>query len=232
MKIISWNVLFREYEECFNPNSKILSHYSNDNERLLDIVYLLKNHVNSETIVCLQECNYSLFILLKNTFNISHEIFKINVNEEEENEEKENEEENEFLITLTPREMNFCIENICFNKYKRAFRSCFVLSNDNIRIINCHLKPQRYVKNLEVLSMFKLFSFDKRNIIAGDFNENYKTIFTKLKYKYTIPYFGHTYRKKSIDNILFNFYSKYDNLLINTELMSDHHMLLLEFDKS
>ena len=71
-KVISWNVLYRAYEEKFNPNSEILATYSREEDRVAQIVSLLKEHVDPDTVACLQEVSTPVILGLVKEFEKSH----------------------------------------------------------------------------------------------------------------------------------------------------------------
>lgn len=73
---------------------------------------------------------------------------------------------------------------------------------------------------------------DSYNIfIAGDYNEKYSNV---RKYitdtPYILPYFGRTYNKKSIDQIVFLHKDlvRYKTMMIDKEDVSDHNGIVLD----
>ena len=68
-------------------------------------------------------------------------------------------------------------------------------------------------------------------LIAGDFNENHKKVNEELGKYYICPYYGKTYKNKSVDHIVFVIdEAKYKTTLIKHEQLSDHHAIALECD--
>ena len=214
MKIISFNTLHISYEKKYNPNSQIILNYPNDNDRLLDIYKIISENINNDTVICLQECSIVLLNLLKN--KITYDIFSQEIDDDV------------FMVTIAPSIFNFKIENIQKNKYENIAHGYLVMSNDNIRIINCHLIPKFAAKG-DIYSFINDTCADKKCIIAGDFNEKYKNI-AKYLQEYTIPYFGPTYKKnKEYDQIIFNFKSIFDIKKIDTYSVSDHCAIMIDF---
>jgi hypothetical protein len=233
MKILSWNTLHIMYEKKYNPDSKILITYKNETHRLTDIVKTIKNNLSDsgdeETIICLQECSLDLVYLLKLNFCKTHDIFTLNINDDE------------YLITLTPHHMHFTDENFPITEYINMANGYLFVSNDNYRIINCHMFPQYYCQNYDALSVLKNLSHVKKLIIAGDFNEKYQRVSKALNNDYIVPYYGKTYKKKrNIDYIIFNKFNTslqnnylqnyYKVRLVETEKMSDHDLIILDIN--
>lgn len=213
--IISWNVLFREYEKEYHPESKILKTYPNEEERVEFIVAMLKENSNEETILCLQECSSAICNVLTVTFNDTHRVFAYNIREDE------------HLVTVAPKEfeMHWAGSNQTSNGY-------LVIYSENTYIVNCHLIPSRYssVSVLEYLRKF-LDIYSGNVFIAGDFNENHKKVKEDLKGYYVCPYYGKTYKGKSIDHIIFAIDEiHYTHVLIKQEHLSDHHAISLTYE--
>jgi hypothetical protein len=207
-KIISWNTLYIEYEKKYNPKSKILSRYKNNEEkRIDDIVRVLIKNIDKETTICLQECSEILLNKIKYEFT-EHKVFAYNIGREKD----------EYLITIAPKEfiMDKCIDHPTSNGY-------LSITNGKYKIVNCHLKPQRYVENNDVLKY--LYNLPKNMIIAGDFNEKYHIVKKVLNGRYTVPKYGKTYKGKMIDHIIYDLLLNVKTEMIKTEYLSDHHAI-------
>lgn len=217
MKILSFNTLYVNYEKKYNPESNILLNYPNDTDRLLDILKIILENINTDTVICLQECSYNLLNILKDNIDlIYYNIFSQEIDIDV------------FMITIAPVNYYFKMENMPKNKYEKIAHGYLVISNDNMRIINCHLIPKFAAKD-DIYSFINETCSDKKSIIAGDFNEKYKNIVKYLQ-EYSIPYFGPTYKKtKEFDQIIFNFKSIFDIKKIDTYSVSDHCAILIDF---
>lgn len=215
MYILSWNVLLREYEEKYNPCSDILKTYPVELDRLHDIIKIIKNSISNETVVCLQECSSELINMLKETFR-SFTIHNKKIGE------------NDYLVTMIPARVNSSIEEI----ETGIPHSQLIVKTNRFRIINCHLIPQKHceIPILESLYRFCKEESTKINIVAGDFNENFKTVQHEFGNEYIVPYFGKTYRYKQIDYILIETKNKnilHIPFLINSVRVSDHQPIKL-----
>jgi len=217
MKVVSFNTLYINYEKKYNPGSSIIINYPNDNDRLLDILKIIIENINTDTIVCLQECSHNLLNILKNGIDlITYNLFSQEIDTDV------------FMVTIAPVNYSFKMENILKNKYEKIAHGYLVISNDNMRIINCHLIPKFAAKG-NIYSFINETCSDKKCILAGDFNEKYKNIIKYLQ-DYTVPYFGPTYKKtKEFDQIVFNFKSIFDIKKIDTYSVSDHSAILIDF---
>jgi hypothetical protein len=212
-KVISWNVLYRAYEEKFNPNSEILSTYSREEDRVAQIVSLLKEHIDLDTVACLQEVSTPVILGLVKEFEKSHRIFSYNLREDE------------HLVTITPKE--FKLENGYSHDTSNGYLE---VTNGISQVINCHLLPQRYTKKNILEYLCKMGNTKRDTFIAGDFNELHSKVKEKLQGKFTCPYYGRTYKHKAIDQIVFNAKpSEHTAQKINQVHISDHHMILLDF---
>ncbi len=215
MNVLSWNVLHRSHEKHYNPNSCILRAYSDDRARLDCIINVLSLHVSKETIVCLQECSGELLTLINSTFNASHDLLSQRIMSDE------------YLITLTPKFLKCRQDTRSIPKGANGYLS---VSNSLMRIINCHLRPQFTVKDRNILSIIGQEDMNIMTIVAGDFNENSNKVKKALIHKYRIPYFGPSYKKKKgLDHIIFNRMLRYKAGIVQTELLSDHDPVILEF---
>jgi hypothetical protein len=126
MNILSWNVLFREYEETYNPNSSILKEWKNESEREDKIIKILKENSDDNSIILLQEVSQNLLEKIMNSFQ-EKQIFSYNVRS------------NEFLVTITMKEI---FEKELIKQHDTANGYLSIVKN-NLRIINTHLIPQR-----------------------------------------------------------------------------------------
>lgn len=219
MNIFSWNVLHRSHEKRFNPGSRILRAYSDDRARLDCILEVLKKHVYKETIVTLQECSGELLTILSSNFTDTHDILSQRIATDE------------YLITLTPHFMKCSHDNVKIPKGANGYHSVSgKIEGIIIRIINVHLKPQFVVRTENALSFIARENMNELTIVSGDFNENSGKVKKALAATYRVPYYGPSYKKrKGLDHIVFNRQMRYKACLIQTELLSDHDPVLLEF---
>jgi endonuclease/exonuclease/phosphatase family metal-dependent hydrolase len=170
--------------------------------------------------MCLQECSNVLVNFLKEKLKDIYTLFADEI------------EEDVFMVTITSKYMGFQKEEIPDNKYEEIAYGYLVLKNQDLTVINVHLRPQFTVKNKNILTTIKNDVIGKKCIIAGDFNERSKNIINYLS-TFMVPYFGITYKeKKGIDHIVYNFpvvngISK----VLDTYSVSDHCAisLILEF---
>ena len=63
MNILSWNVLLRDHEERYNPDSTILSLWNQEKYREDKIINILEKYSDENSIILLQEV--SLLLLKK-----------------------------------------------------------------------------------------------------------------------------------------------------------------------
>lgn len=182
-RIVSWNTLFRPYEEEYNPSSRILSSYPNEWKRTVELTRRIMKYVDCNTIICLQECSAELVKMLRESVKNANVFF-------------ERAGTAEYIVIIAP--IGFSKENW---KKKKFFHGLLVVSNEKYRIFNCHLVPQRYSET-DNMGYVNNFPRDKITIVAGDFNEHFKAVASKLKDRYTVPQFGKTYKKKQIDHIV------------------------------
>lgn len=217
VRIISWNVLYRKYEENYNTNSLILRQYPDEFVRIIQIIALIHNHLLQDTIVCLQEVSNMLFESLTSVFKSSHHIFEYK------------DLRQDFLVIIAPKKfyLDFCKSHKTSNGY-------ICITDGNINVITCHLKPQRCIsRSTNVLEYLKnLRKSDRQTFIAGDFNEHYKIVKSKLDNDFICPYYGKTYKRKALDHIIFesSIESKYKVEKINNKLISDHDMIILDIE--
>jgi len=216
MKIISFNTMYIDYEKEYNPDSKILKDYPDDKKRLLEICEIVSKNINHDTIICLQECSTLLLSMLKNKIDAEFTIFSVEIDTDI------------FLVTIAHVSLSFKDELLPKHLYKNVAHGYLIVSNNDIKIINCHLKPKFVTKNNDSFLVIKNSSQNKKCIVAGDFNDK-SNIFKKYLEEYTIPYFGPTYKnKREIDYIIFNFKVKYEVKKLNTYPVSDHCAIFLE----
>jgi len=211
LRILSWNVLYRDYEEKYCPKSKVLSSYPDENDRIKNMLDLLKSNVTENTIICMQEVSDLVIKELNKTFGKEYSIFTYNIRD------------NEHLVTITPRGFSkiAAFTNASTNGY-------IIVENDKFVVINCHLIPQRY-SNVDVLSY--LIEFHKTNskiIIAGDFNEKHSIVKERLENYFTCPFYGNTYKKNPIDHIIFNCFGEFTPEKVHQKYISDHHMIKID----
>lgn len=215
--IMSWNTLYRLYEEKYNPSSNILKRYPNEKDRLDEIVDIIQVYADRHTVICLQEVSLQLLSLLRERAG-TNLIFEQKIREEE------------YLVTITPA-AGFVKETW---EQHPSGNGYLVVSNHKYRVVNCHLVPQKYTK-VKVLEYIKNLPRDKIMIIAGDFNAKYKHVVDALESRYIIPRYGKTYKNKTIDHIIVdksinivNYVSK----VIETDSVSDHKAIVLEIGLS
>lgn len=211
-QIISWNVLYRDYEKEYKPDSKILLAYPNEEEREDEIINMLNQNITLESVVCLQEVSQNLLDKIFEKFSQTYKIFFYNIRYEE------------FLVTLTP--FNFEMVSGYSNNTSNGY---LIVKNNYMKIINCHLVPQCYTHE-NVLRYVRKFSNDKLlTFVAGDFNELYKVVRSRLQTNFICPYYGRTYKKKPIDQIIFNqSLYKYRSEKVLQRNLSDHRMIKLQ----
>lgn len=220
IKILSWNVLHQAHERRYNPESRILRAHEDNSERLQSIVEVLKQHVCRLTVACLQECSGELLSLVNTTFSGTHDLLSQRVPESLD----------EYLITLTPKFMKCSLD--ARRSVPRGANGYMSVSNDTVRFVNCHLRPQFTVRGENVLGIIadEDQTSDQVVIVAGDFNETAKKVKKALDSKYRVPYFGLSYKKKKgLDYIIFNRVMRFKAGMIETELLSDHDPVVLEF---
>ena len=130
--------MYINYEKKYNPNSHIISNYPDDNDRLLYISNFILKNIDIETIVCLQECSCELLNILKNKIDLLfYDIFSQEIDEDV------------FMITISPVNFSFKIENILKNKYKNIAHGYLIITNDNIKIINGPIDRKRLIEVME-----------------------------------------------------------------------------------
>jgi hypothetical protein len=216
MKIISFNTLYINYEKKYNPNSQILLNYPDDTKRLLDICEIILINIKKDTIICLQECSGELLSFLNDKIDSSYTIFSQEIDEDV------------FIVTIAHTTFSFNYEHVPKSIYETIAHGYLVITNNNMKIINCHLIPKFAAKG-DMFSIIKDTSSEKKCIIAGDFNDKYKNIVKYLK-GYSIPCFGSTYKtKKDYDHIIFNFDAECEIQKINTYSVSDHAAIIIDF---
>jgi hypothetical protein len=218
MLIVSWNVLYRAYEEYYKPDSAILKNYPFETCRVREIVNFLESNFSAcnDVVVCLQECSYDLLVALQNTFSNFKVFYSCSNNKD-------------YVITIAPKDytVEYCTIPKCHNM--------LVIGNKKYRIVNCHLIPRRLSNNNSFDFINKL-PLNKENIVAGDFNEQYKQVCEFFNNRYVITRFGNTYRSKQIDHIMLQRTAKLEIAKtvirptgeLNSSL-SDHRMIILEF---
>ena len=149
--------------------SSIIINYPNDNDRLRDICKIILENINNDTVICLQECSRNLLIILNNKVDLlSYNIFSQEIDEDV------------FMITISPVNFYFKIENIPKNYYEKLAHGYLIIYNDNIKIINCHLIPKFAAKG-DIYPFINDTCVNKKCIVAGDFNEKYKNIIKYLR---------------------------------------------------
>lgn len=209
MLVLSWNVLFREYEEKYHPKSAILS-YTED-QRLHIILDFVEKSLDIDTVICLQECSTPLIDSLKNIVSSTYTIYTQKARNED------------FLVTICATRHNFFQEELIHP----TARGYLVISNSKYRVVNCHLVPQKYCEQ-SVMGFINQLPTDRITVVAGDFNEYYKKVSYKLGSRYTVPRFGKTYKRREIDFIIIDRPIKYRTETVPFSI-SDHHAIRLYF---
>jgi hypothetical protein len=213
--VISWNVLYRAYEEEYYPDSTILKTYPKEEDRVNGIITLIQNKANNDTVICLQECSSTICEKLATAFAETHRVFAYNIRNDE------------HLVTVAPKEFKM----IRGGSHETS-NGYLAVHNGPVTIINCHLLPRRYAKSsvMKHLQGF-LDKYPGIVFIAGDFNEIHKKVKEKLGEYYVCPYYGKTYKNKPIDHIVFTMDdAKYKTTLIKQDQLSDHHAIALDFE--
>lgn len=211
MKLLTWNVMHRDYETKYNSNSEILTQYKNEDKRLEKQLEIIKNNLNENTIFCLQECSKDIKKNIEDNIS-SHGIYSHKLNK------------NEFILTLAPKDY-FIVEHY----ENKSIRGGLMISNNEHNIFNCHLNPKHIVENEIVLDSIVNLPDNLKTIVCGDFNENYENVNNHLNGYYIIPKNTNTYKKRCIDHIIFDFNaSKYNNEVIDCNNTSDHKIVKLE----
>lgn len=217
MIIISWNVLYRQYEESYNPNSTILEQFSDEKIRIQEqFEFIIKESMqDEEIIICLQECSVDLLRLLQKYYKDKKAVFfqaaKSNDDENEKSEDSHINDNKQNTPIVNLNESSDYLVTIAPLNYKRSewithagFRGYILVHNDENYVFNFHFRPQKCVKTY-ILGTLKPpnIPFDKNVFITGDFNNYYKKVFSALNRFYHIPYFGYTYAQKQIDYIMY-----------------------------
>ncbi len=81
MNIISWNVLLRDYEEKYNPESEILTVWPDESQREDKIIDVINQNSNDKSIVLLQEVSLTLVDKIKNVFDKNKLVFTHKITE-------------------------------------------------------------------------------------------------------------------------------------------------------
>lgn len=219
LKIISWNVLYRKHEKKFNPESKILSKYPNEDTRVKDTVNTIKSIIDHLTVVCLQECSWDTLMSLYNSLTC-HFIFYHHVNDKE------------YIVTCVPKHNGFYKQVVTQSSCSNGV---LVVTNGHLTIANCHLVPQAFSNKNVVNEVVRNFPVTNMTVFAGDFNECYTSIKRKLQDVYTVPPHKKTYKNKSIDHIFVDAHSsKFLELqtgIIKTYYLSDHNIIWCHMHK-
>jgi hypothetical protein len=209
MRIFSWNVLYRQYEEKYNPGSCILKNYPVESKRAENIVHVVKQYCKDKNVICLQECSEEILNLLLENI-IDYKVFYSSFSCKD------------YIITIAPKDYDVEVSveyPVC--------RGIVVIKNTNYRIANCHFIPNRILTTC-VFSYVKNMPKNRINIVAGDFNEKYNIVKRILK-KHRVPWFGNTYKSKQIDHIVIDREKRFNTTLLDSNGLSDHKPILLDF---
>lgn len=215
MYILNWNTLVREYEQKYKPDSNILKIYPDENSRVEFIVKIikecLKDHDQNNIIVCLQEVSDKLLEKIQSGFSSLNILYyKI--------------KENENLVLLSSYE-----SELILGESNDAVRGVLVAKIKDFYIINTHIVPQRYANVDTMAYISSLRKYGDKIYVCGDFNEAYTKVREKLFRYYTCPRYGKTYRKRSIDNIIFTENIDYEiSKMIIENNPSDHFPVALK----
>ena len=202
-KIFSWNILFRKYEELYNPKSSgILKKYPIEIDRINAILSFLLENMEEDMVFCLQEVSYDIICRLNTIFRHKYDLFS-------------QPKKDDFMVTLTPKNMMMVKDHRSTNNY-------LITCNKDICIVNCHLKPLRFSKNNMMCDFLEIHGYN--NIfVAGDFNETQNNVKTSLGNNFICPYYGKTYKNIGIDHIVFKTTSlDYSIGLVKNDFISDH----------
>jgi hypothetical protein len=220
MRVISWNVLSLDCEQKYNPDSKILSKYKGRKfERDRDIVDQIKKVFTEDIIIGLQECSVKLLELLISIFSEKCDIFY------EDN-------EGECLVLIVSKVLGMKREYIDEKMYEDTSYGYVVCSNDRFRVVNCHLIPY-FVHKKDNFEIIKNIMTDKITFVLGDFNTERRQVIKNVGKLYYVPNFHITYKKRSIDNIMFNFMPKsFSTQTFNMieKMISDHNIIMLDYN--
>lgn len=210
--ILSWNVLYRPHEERYHPNSIILKKFPVESDRMLKIIEFLSDKIQENTILCLQESSVELNNLLETNFSSKTRIFlsfKV--------------DDNESLFIMAPSD--FKLE---FSGKLLSARGCQIISNKTTKVVNCHLTPEKF-SSISPVKFIQFLDFDikKTLIICGDFNHEHKFLKQSLiDTNFICPFFGKTYKNKSIDHILIRSpIILYNQIHYPRLFLSDHDMI-------
>ena len=224
--ILSWNVLYREHEKKYRPNSEILKKYTREADRVKDITNTLYSifSINRNMIYCLQECSRLQLGSLQQHFRDTHDIFTYQVRGFE------------YLVTITPKCLHMKEEETPISKV--GSKGYIVVSNSNFTVVNCHLIPQMHCIENTLEPIMKMSQDTKCVFVCGDFNESQSRVQKKIGHLYTVPSYGKTYmNKKPIDHIIIN--KPYDDMFTFTQkyidcyadFLSDHNIIILDVKK-
>lgn len=186
--ILSWNVLFREHELHYKPNSEILKAYPLETDRVQGILEYLRQHIQPHTVVCLQEVSLELAMYLQHfAHQTNRSVYTYNVSKTEQ------------ILTITPSGFE-----LVYAGNPLGSRGCLAVRNKDLCVVNCHLTPERFchvcplefIQKLEVDPAFPL-------VVAGDFNAEYRFLRKSLEAtQFYAPYFPKTYKNKAIDQMV------------------------------
>jgi hypothetical protein len=216
-------VLFRAYEETYCPDSEILKKFPNEQKRVEKTVSFLKSYSDSQTIICLQEVSTSVVNELNRVYHETHSIFTHTISDNFVSSLNRGETcEDEHLVTLAPKD--YVYEKGYAHPTSNGY---LIVRNDRIRMVNCHLCPQKYTKDSILPYLLSEFG-NPDTFIAGDFNEEHSVVDTNLNKVFKCPFYGETYKNEIIDQIIFsNKEYKYETNVIDSNNLSDHRMIIL-----
>jgi hypothetical protein len=217
LKIVSWNVLNLETDKTFNPRSRFVQKY-HDNEaaKCLDTISVLNSLLDNNTIVCLQECDDLLIEKLKG-YIPQYDLFI------------EKGSFTQYLAILAPSYLKMRKEA---NTERNVEHGLLAVGNDWICVANCHLFPQ-YAYTHDVFKHVKsLFEggHNRKIAVVGDFN-NRRTDVCRIFSDKFVPYFGVTYKSKDIDNMILSWKCRHSTLVVKEQACSDHNPIVLKISE-
>lgn len=206
----SWNVLYREYEQKYNPKSHILDIYTDETARIQSQTQLVISLLDNSSVFCLQECSWGLIKELRKRLPSYYTVFYRKTDSQD------------YVVTVSPS--FFKNKYIVYGSWCKGM---VVIENNKYCIINCHLTPQRY-SQYNVMKELQNITTDKKRIICGDFNERYNRVFNFHKNTFLVSKFNRTYKKKQLDYIMIEYPVKIISKKICKNNTSDHALISIQ----
>lgn len=216
MKVVTWNILHRIHEEKYRPDSKVLETFPDERNRVVAVIGEIHKCLETpDTVCCLQECSATVLTgIQRHIANNSRCLFYKKVKEAE------------YLVTITPQ--GFWEEEI--EHHPDTAVGMLAVRRDECRVINCHLKPQRFCRYSVLDGLLSLPTEEVPLVVAGDLNEQPPAIQRVLGHKYGWVDAGNSYRKKQIDHVLYDKFqwTLTDGKIVDTGYTSDHRMVVAD----